>query len=82
MAHEVCWTQRIINDFIREACLSEDEAYIIRTRAKGKSIVEQSLELNKSVQTINRIIKGLKTKYDIVQKENPTMFPERKMREK
>lgn len=79
MAHQVEWNARIINDFIREACLSDDEAFIIKTRARGMSIVEQSLKLNKSVSTINRMINGLKIKYDNVQREYPYMFP---MREK
>lgn len=81
MAHQVGWTQSIINNFIREACLSDDEAFIIQTRARGMSIVEQSIKLNKSVQTINRMIKDLKIKYDIVQMENPSMFPKRKTRD-
>lgn len=78
MAHQVPWTNKRMEFFIKEASLSEDEAFIIRTRVKGWSVTQQALELNKSVPTIHRMISKLKIKYDHVQEEYPDELPKRK----
>lgn len=63
---QVIWTKKRLDTFVEDASLSDFEERIIRTRAKGWSIVKQSIELNVSVSTINRTIRKLKEKYDIV----------------
>lgn len=78
MAHQVLWTDKLTEEFIRLAALSEDESYIMRTRARGYTVTQQALGLNKSESTIHRMIATLKKKYDAVQKENPNLFPKRK----
>lgn len=79
MAHQVLWTDRLTESFIQRAALSEDEAYIMRTRARGYTVTQQALFLNKSTATVHRMISVLKKKYDAVQKEYPEEFPIRKV---
>lgn len=78
MAHQVKWTKQLTEQFIEMALLSEDEAYIMRSRVKGATVTEQSIHLNKSIPTVHRMISKLKKKYDMVQAENPDVFPKRK----
>ena len=66
MSNQVIWTKKRLDTFVENASLSEFEERVIRTRAKGWSIVKQSIALNVSVSTINKTIKKLKEKYDIV----------------
>lgn len=66
MSNQVIWTKKRLDTFVENASLSEFEECVIRTRAKGWSIVKQSIALNVSVSTINKTIKKLKEKYDIV----------------
>ena len=66
MSNQVIWTKKRLDTFAENASLSEFEERVIRTRAKGWSIVKQSIELNVSISTINKTIKKLKEKYDIV----------------
>lgn len=66
MSNQVIWTKKRLDTFVENASLSDFEERVIRTRAKGWSIVQQSIELNVSVSTINKTIKKLKEKYDIV----------------
>lgn len=42
MAHEVPWDSRIVEEFVSRAMLSEDEEWIIRTRAKGMPRCQQA----------------------------------------
>lgn len=75
MAHQVPWNKIIVEEFIKEAMLSEEEIAILRTRVAGWSRTKQSMELNMSLQTVDRIIKTLKLKYDNVQKYDPILPP-------
>lgn len=68
MANQVCWTKRIVETFIEEACLTKEEQDILRTRVAGLTISEQAEKFNISIGKVNRIIKRLKWKYDNVQK--------------
>ena len=75
MAHQVAWTKYIVETFIEEAMLSEEEIMILRTRAMGWTRTKQSVEFGMSLSTIYRIIKMLKIKYDKVEKNNPGLPP-------
>lgn len=75
MAHEVMWNKLIMEEFIREAVLSEEEELILRTRVKGWTRTKQSIELDMSLSTIDRIISRLKDKYDSVAKYDPVLPP-------
>lgn len=78
MAHQVLWTDKLTEEFIKKGALSDEEAYIMRTRARGYTVTQQALFLGLSESTIHRMIAKLKIKYDAVQKENPDLFPVRK----
>ena len=78
MSKQVMWTDKLTEEFIKRAALSDDEAYVMRSRARGYTVTQQSLHLNKSVATVHRMIATLKKKYDAVQKEYPNEFPPRK----
>lgn len=77
MSHQVLLTREIVDEFVREAMLNDDEELIIRTRAAGWSRQQQAMKLNVSLQSVDRMIKRLKTKYDNVAKNNDKL-PERK----
>ena len=68
MAKKVCWTKKIVETFIEEACLTKEEQDILCTRVAGIIIYEQAEKFNITICKINQIIKRLKLKYDNVQK--------------
>lgn len=79
MSHQVLWTDKLTEEFISRAALSEDEAYVMRTRARGYTVTQQAMYLGVSEPTVHRMISKLKTKYDAVQKEYLDVFPVRKV---
>jgi len=66
-------TKRIVEIFIEEAMLSDDEIKVLEMRAKQVPVARQAQIMNMSESSINRITKRLKEKYDIVQKYNPEL---------
>lgn len=77
MAHQVLWTKIIVEEFISLAFLTEEEEAVMRTRAAGHTITEQSIELNMCKRKIDYIIAKLKKKYDAVQPYS-VLLPPRK----
>lgn len=75
MTHQVLWTKTIVEEFIKEAMLSDEEEFILRTRAKGWTVTQQAEALHCSVDTINKKIALLKKKYDKVQEYDPLLRP-------
>ena len=75
MAHQVLWNKIIVETFIKEAMLTKDEEWILRTRVAGWSRTKQAVELNMSIANVDKIISKLKKKYDNVQKYNPLLPP-------
>ena len=75
MAHQVPWSKLILEEFIAEACLTETEEMIMRTRVKGWTITKQARELNMSEANVKKVIARLKLKYDKVQKYDPLLPP-------
>lgn len=63
--------------FIELSALTPEEEMVLRTRIAGHTIIQQSMELDMSVSSINRIIKRLKIKYDDVAKFDPMLPPRR-----
>lgn len=76
MKPKVPWTKFMLEKFIEEALLSEDEEKVLRTRIAGWSIVKQSMEMCVSTATISRIVKNIEIKYKIIQPQFPDIFPE------
>jgi len=78
MAKQVPWNKIIVETFIEEAMLSEEEEWVLRTRVAGWPRTKQADQLGMSLSSLDRIISTLKIKYDNVQKYNP-LLPPRKM---
>lgn len=78
MKRNIPWTKTLLEDFVSEALLTEDEEQVLRTRVSGWSIVRQSIEFNMSTATISRIIKHINNKYDNLHNQFPGRFPQRK----
>lgn len=78
MAHQVIWTKKILETFIREGELTPLEEAIMRTRVKGWKRTKQAEELNLSISALDGYIRALKKKYDAVQREHPEEMPKRK----
>lgn len=75
---QVHWTKQLTEDFIDEGMLSDDEAYLLRSRVKNTPVSIQAYNLSCSEATVHRMIAKIKEKYDIVQKANPDKFPPRR----
>ena len=75
MKPKVPWTKSMLDKFLEEALLTEDEERILRTRIAGWSIVKQSIEFGMSTAAVSRIIKSIKTKYIALQPKFPEHFP-------
>lgn len=75
MAHQVPWNKIILEEFISLAMLSKEEEMIMRTRVAGWPRSRQADELNMSIESVDRIIRRLKKKYDSVQKLSPLLPP-------
>lgn len=78
MAHQVAWNKHIVEAFVKYGMLSNDEAFIVETRAKGWTVSKQAQYLNMSESAVHSKIALLKKKYDIVQKNVPDLLPPRK----
>lgn len=81
MSREVLWTKVILEQFIAEGCLTDDEERVLRVHVAGWSRVKIADSMNISVPTVDRIIARLKKKYDAVQRYDPILPPRRKYHE-
>lgn len=63
----VLWTKKIIDTFIKEGMLTEEEKEVLLLRVKGYTIAETSELMNISDSKVNRIVRRLKIKYDNLQ---------------
>jgi len=81
MSHEVIWTKFVLERFIELGNLTREEEMIMRTRASGMTITEQSMMFDMSPASVSRVIRRLKDKYDECQK-NDLLLPKRKTSEK
>jgi hypothetical protein len=77
---DIIWNKVILNEFIDLACLTEIEEKILRTQIAGWSRVRQSMEFNRSISSIDCIIRTIKKKYDSVQPYS-AILPVRKKKE-
>lgn len=76
---QIPWTRTKYDRFLELAILTDDEKQILESRViKNASRVQQSMECQISLATVDRIIKSIREKYDQVQKEYPEEFELRK----
>ncbi len=78
MTKQVIWTKAVLEAFIKEGNLNKRQEYIIRTRAKGYTIIKQAEELHLSVDQINKDIAELRKIYDAAQIHSEILPPRRK----
>lgn len=76
MSHKILWTRSMLDEFVKEAIMTKDEEFIVRTRAEGWSRQQQAFELHTSLQSVDRMIKKIKLKYDNIARQNER-FPAR-----
>lgn len=77
MSTQVIWSKLILETFIKEANLSKEDEWIMRTRVAGWSRTKQCEYLHISVSNLDKRIARLKKRYDEVQKTN-LLLPPRK----
>lgn len=77
MYHQVLWNKQIINDFIKQADLSQEESTLIKLRAADKTRYYIAKQLNVSEPTISRMVASLKLKYDKAVEKYKTLPPRR-----
>lgn len=77
MAQQVPWDQRILDEFIRRALLSEEDQWLMRSRIGGMSRSQQAEHLGLSERSVDRRIRRLKSKYDHVQHGSDVPPPRR-----
>jgi len=65
MSHQVPWSRKVIDVFAEEMLLSDEEIFLLESRAKGWTVSRQAMYLNCSESRIHQLIKILKQKYDI-----------------
>ena len=75
MKHKVPWNRTLLEDFIKEGLLTEDEEFIMRTRLAGWSQVKQAMERNISTATVSNIVRRLKDKYRKLSGQFTDRFP-------
>lgn len=64
---QILWTRKLVDTFIKEGMLTEEEKEVLLLRVKGYTIAETSELMNISDSKVNRIIRRLKIKYDNLQ---------------
>ena len=77
MTDKLIWNKLILDEFYSIALLSDSERFLVESRIKGLTILEQAEQLNLSVSSVNRMIRRIKDKYDNVQKYSDVL-PKRK----
>lgn len=78
MAHQVIWTEKTLNTFIKLGNLNDFQEQIMRTRCKNMTVIQQSMLLQCSESTIHKEIAKIKKIYDVVQSQHPDELPPRK----
>ena len=64
---QILWTRKLVDTFIKECMLTEEEKEVLLLRVKGYTIAETSELMNISDSKVNRIVRRLKIKYDNLQ---------------
>lgn len=76
MSHQVIWTEEVLQTFIIEACLTEEEEAIMRMRIDEVIIPVIAARRHIGARTVDRRINVLKQKYDAAVRANP-LLPKR-----
>lgn len=71
------WTKLMLENFICQGLLNEEEEKILRGRIKGDTQVKQGMDLGISDRTVRRYVKKMQNKYDELVRQDPITFPAR-----
>ena len=82
MAHQVIWTQKTLETFIKLGNLNEFQEQIMRTRCQNITVVAQAQLLKCSESTVHKEIAKIKVIYDTVQRQHPDELPPRRQSSK
>lgn len=74
---KIQWTRLMLEDFINEGLLNDEEQKILRTRIKGDTQIKQGMDLGISDRTVRRYVHKMQEKYDLLAKQDPVRFPQR-----
>lgn len=75
MSNKIPRNKFIIETFIEDAMLTEEEEKVLRTRVAGWPRSKQASEYGMSMSTLDRIIRRVKDKYDLAARYNPKLPP-------
>lgn len=78
MSKEVKWCKLVLETFIANACLSEEQEQCLRLHVAGWSRQKISDYMGQSISTTDRMIRELKDAYDVVQEYEPILPPRKK----
>ena len=76
--HQVVWTKKVYTFFCEHGNLNDLEREILAQRISGMTVLQMSFYHSMSESSIHRLIKRLRHKYDVVQKEYPNELRPRK----
>lgn len=73
--NDIRWNRIILDDFLFNAFLTEDEEAVVLDWASGKSTVCTAMTRNMSVAKVDKIRNQIRKKYDDVQPYTPLLPP-------
>lgn len=82
MSREVLWNKLVLETFIKEGCMTNEQEMVLRLHTSGYSRQKIAMDLNMSLSTVDRHIKRLKILYDSVAKYNPILPPRQSLKER
>ena len=74
--NDIRWNRIIIDDFLFNACLTDDEKTVLFDWANGKTPVSTAMNHNMSVSQVGKLRTQIRQKYDDVQPFTP-LLPKR-----
>lgn len=78
MSKQVVWTEKTLNDFIKLGNLNSEDEFIMRSRCKGMTVIQQSQALHCSESRVAKRISEIKKIYDYTQTQHPDILLPRK----
>lgn len=75
--HDIRWNRIILDDFLFNAILTQDELDVLDDWAKGETTAYTAMSRNMSVAKVDKIRNQIRKKYDDVQPFSP-LLPQRK----
>lgn len=73
--NDIRWNRIILDDFLFNAFLTEDEEAVVLDWASGKSTACTAMTRNMSVAKVDKIRNQIRKKYDDVQPYTPLLPP-------